>query len=380
MKPLPRSDCAFHSNPALLFLPVQKRSVLLATFVLVFLNLLAAVVYLTRAPKQARPANPELTEPRRAVETLSDARKLYFTPAAKTELQARRADLLPAEADERAFTRAAQDPALFRQLDRRIHFDAALLCGDPAAYRPLLRHLIESPDWVLTRLDSATLVFRRAPAAAWDESALAGEAEKFTGADRAAFYTVAAGKLLAIGRPGPAKECLDKALALDRKSPGAWTQLAVYNGQIGRWTDALANVQEALSLDENFPPALAARAEILFGAKRFSEALESSRRLMEETPNDPAALFLHAKIAHEARNFTQEAEALKRLIALAEKQQQPAAGYRIFLGQAYAHEGSAQPALEQFEKAAASDDLTPEQREFVRDCVARIKDRAGVKQ
>jgi Tfp pilus assembly protein PilF len=306
---------------------------------------------------------------------LRDAKALFFTPAAKAELQARRPDLL-AGADESRFARAAQNPSLFRQLDHRDHFDAALLAGDPGAYRPLLQHLLESRDWVLTNLDSAALVFRRAPAAGWSESALGASGEKFTGADRAYFLMSVAGKLLAIGKPALAKKCLDESLELDRKSPATWTQMAVYDGQVGRWADALTDVQKALSLDRDFTPALATKAEILFGAKRFRDALEVSSRLIEKTSTDPAALFLHAKIAHEAHDFAQEIVAMQSLVALAEKHGEPTSGYRIFLGQAYAHEGRAQLALDEFSKAIAAGDLSPEQLTFVQDSIARIKARS----
>lgn len=320
--------------------------------------------------------NSELTEPRWAVAAVR-AKTLFFTPAANAELRAHKPELAIG-ADARAFARAMQNPTLFRQLDHQRHFDAVLLCGDPSAYRPLLQHLLETRDWVLAYLDHTSLIFQRPPATAWDKQSVAAMKEKFTGSARAIFLTEIAGKLLAVGKSTPSKTCLDEALSLDKTLSETWTQLALYDGQINHWADALAHVDKALALNHNNAFALATKAQILFGARRFSEALTFSNQALEQHPDDPATLFFHAKIAHEAHAFYQEIDALKKLIAMAEKDQQPVSGYYIYLGQAYAADSQAQPAVEQFEKAAAAGDLTPEQRDFVQECITRIKSRAAL--
>lgn len=357
---------------------MHKRSVLLAAAVLVFLNLAVGAVFLFHAPKRPQPLSASLAMPQRALEKLRDARAVYFTPAAQAALRAQRPDLLAA-AEEREFARAAQDTARFRQLDRRAHFDAALLCGDPASFRPLLTHLLDSRDWVLTDLDAAALVFRRAPAAPWSGGIAMEETQKWTAAERAWWSAAVAGKLLAIGKTGQAKSLLDEALKLDRDAPGTWTQLALCDVKMGRWPEAMAAADEALSRDENFAPALAAKAEILFGARRFAEAGEISRRLLEVSSNDPSALFLDAKIAHESHDFARETAALRRLVALADKLGEPAGGYRIFLGQALARAGQGAEALEIFRRAAEADELSPGQQAFIQECVARITAHAAAR-
>jgi tetratricopeptide (TPR) repeat protein len=357
---------------------VQNLRVLIATLCLVFLNLSVAAYFLMRSPDEKHRAihNPELTEPRWAVAAVR-AHALFFTPAAKAELQAHKPELA-SDADARAFAQAMQNPALFRQLDHTRHFDAVLLCGDPSAYRALLQHLLETRDWVLAYLDHTSVIFQRPPATAWEEQSVAAMKEKFTGKERAIFLTQVAGKLLAVGKTTSAKTCLDEAISLDKNSPETWTQLSVYDGQINRWADALAHVDKALALDRDNAFALTTKAQILFGARRFSEALTFSNQALEQNPQDPGMLFFHAKIAHEAHAFYQEIDALKKLIAMAEKDQQPVSGYYIYLGQAYAADSQAKPAVEQFEKAAAANDLTPKQREFVQECITRIKSRAAL--
>ena len=189
------------------------------------------------------------------------------------------------------------------------------------------------------------------------------------------FLVSAANKLLALGETQRAKGFLDEAIRLAPDSADARTQLALYHAQIGQWNEALENCNRALAIDQNAIPALSAKAQILFGAKRFDEALDVSEQMVAALPGEPSALFLHAKIAHEAHAFQREIVALKSLIELAEKAGAPLSGYRIYLAQAYAASSQAQPSLEQFEKAAASGELTPEQRTFVDESIRRIKSR-----
>lgn len=362
-----------------------QKTVLYATIGLVALNLIVGALLTFKAPTETR--SPELSSLREAIDTLPGSARLYFTPNARAGLEqhatgaplaaAPYGTAAAAETVDREFARAAQEPDFFRKLDRKHHFDAVLLAGDPGGYRPLLRHLIESRDWVFTHLDHTSIVFRRPPAELWREETIDEKKARFEKAgDRAQFLAQAASRLLAAGRTGTAKRCLEEALSLDRKSPDVWTQLALHSATTGRWQEALVHANEALALDGDHPPALSAKAQVLYGLGRFDDALPVAEKVVAAFPHDPGMLFLHAKIAHEAHAYFREIESLRRLIALAEKQGQPASGYRIYLAQAHAAAGEARPALEEFEKAAATGDLSPEQRQFVQESIERIRSRA----
>ena len=147
----------------------------------------------------------------------------------------------------------------------------------------------------------------------------------------------------------------------------------------GEWTPALTNVDRALALDADFLPALATKTQILYSTKKFSAAYELSRRLIAAYPNDPGLLFYHAKICHEAHAFADEIRTLTRLIERAEAEARPASGYRLYLAQAYAKEGKAQPAIEEFNRVLADADLPKEQRSFAEATLAQVKERAGVR-
>lgn len=352
---------------------MNKSNVILVTFVLVAVNLVIGLSFLMKKGRSA--AAVAVANPQRLLEAVQ-ARPLYYTRAAQEELRAHRPELLNA-AEEGNYFAAAQNPALFRQLDRRLRFATLLLAGDPGPHRPLLRHLIETRDWTVTFIDQAQIVFQRSPAAAWQPEQLAAMKAELQGESRAVFLIGVANKLLALGKTKEAKTQLDEALAITPQSPDGLTQLALYHAQIGQWLEALTTCDRALAVQRSFPAALAAKAQILFGAKRFNDALDVSERAVDTNPRDPAVLFLDAKIAHEAHAFTREIRSLEKLIAVAESEGQPASGYYIYLAQAYAADSQALPAIEQFEKAAAAGDLSAEQRKFVEESIARIKSRTG---
>jgi tetratricopeptide (TPR) repeat protein len=345
---------------------------------------LAVAVFLLPACKHKSPLNLNISTPVIAVETL-DAQSPYFTESARAFIATKKPQWISAhetDGERRALLRAEQDPELWRQLDRSHHFDAVLLCGDPGEYRLLLNHLIDTKDWTLTYLDHTSMVFRRAPAKKWSLDDLRAVQQKFAdypASDRAVFHTQAGAKLLAIGQPSLGKQQLDEALGLDNDWPETWTQLALYESNRGKWNEALSNAGHALKLDPANNHALATKAQILYSSRRFSEALEISNRLVGHAPDNPNTLFFHAKIAHEAHAFEQEIATLKHLVEIVEEQRnEPAAGFRIYLAQAYAKNGQGAQALDQFEKALAEGGLSSQQLDYIKDSMQRIKSRTAL--
>ena len=357
-----------------------SRRLLLSSGVIA-LALAAAIVALRPWKKTA----PQAATPELAIKALA-AKSLYYNGAARPWLVQWRPDLLTDEdRDEkservRGLVQAVENPKLFRQLDRKWHFDALLLVGDPSQYRPLLEHLLEAKDWTLSYLDHTSMVYRHGTFPAWQPTALEALAPGFPEArERAAFYAQAAVRLLAIRRGAEAKACLDKAQALDDGRPEIWNGLAIFRMNRGEWTPALTHANRALALDADFLPALATKTQILFSTKKFSEAYELSRRLVAAYPDDPGLLFYHAKICHEAHALADEIRTLKRLIERAEAEARPASGYRLYLAQAYAKDGKAQPAIDEFNRVLADAGLTEEQRSYAEETLAQVKERAGLK-
>jgi Tfp pilus assembly protein PilF len=348
--------------------------------------LVAAAILLTRHHPHRISTNPNVTEPVFAVEALQkwDPKSLFFTISARNYLAANKPAWISAhdsQQDLQGFSRAGQDPSYWRRLDHEYHFDAVLLCGDPEEYHNLLEHLIVTKDWTLVYLDQTSMIFRRAPAKAWaveDFHALQQRVASYPAIDRVYYLTQSASKLLAIGLTGLAKQQLDESLRLDKDYPETWRQLALYQMQSGNAGEAEKNIDHALKLDKNNLPALATKAQIFYSTRRFGEALQISEQVVNEMPDDPGALFFHAKIAHEAHAYSQEITTLQHLIEVVLAQHQSVAGFRIYLAQAYARDGQAQPSLDEFQKALDEGGLSDEQVKFIKDTMKSIKDQTSL--
>ena len=337
-------------------------------------NLVFGILMLVKSAHQA--VDPKLEHEQLALAQIQDVHSLFYAPGSHADLQAARPDLI-AGANERAFAQAVQAPAVFRSLDHQKQFDAVLLSGDPTTYKPLLHHLADSRDFVLAWLDNSDLLFRRAGARGWTEPDLDAAAAQFQGENRSRFMAGAATRLIAIGQLGIARRALDDAGPHGQDLPQYWTALALYDGEITQWVDALQALGHALKLQPDYTPALTTKAEILFGARQFDDALAISEQVIGQHPDDPSMLFFHATIAHHAHAYDQEIAALKHLVEMAGAQGESTTGYRIYLGQAYAESGDAMRSLVQFQQAIESPDISPQQRDFAQDCIGKIRQKTA---
>jgi len=338
------------------------------------LTLVFGIVVLVRGHHP--PEDPRLAHESLSIARIADVHHLFFTPFSHADLQAARPDLT-GTANERLFAQAVQNPELFGEMDHQRQFEALLLAGDPTTYQPLLKHLANTKDFVLAWLDNSALIFRRIGAHAWTESDLTATAGQFQGENQARFLAGASRRLIAIGQLQMAGRALDQAQPHGARLPEYWTALALYDGKINHWKEALDSADRALSLQADFTPALTTKAQILWGSKRFDEALAISDQVVATYPDDPSMLFLHAQISHDARAFDREIAALKHLIEMADAQGISTTGYRVYLGQAYAETGEAVPSLIEFKKVVGAPDASPEQRTFAQDCIDKIGDRTG---
>ncbi len=329
--------------------------------------------------------DPLVSTPKLAVETLS-GHSLYYNGPARLWIAAQKPELLTAEDKQdgservRAFAQAVQSPNLFRQLDRQNRFDTLFLVGDPSTYRPLLDHLLDTPDWTLTYLDHTSLIFRRNGSDSWADAKLQVLRKKFAEAptrDQAKVLAGVAVKLIAVRKRELGKKLADEATELDAGLPDGWSALARYHLERGEWNPAIADADRALEIDDDYLHALASKAQALYATKHFSDAYRVSKKLIEKLPDDPGVLFYFAKICHEAHAFEEEIKALQKLISLAEQCQRPTSEYRIYLGQAFARTGKAPEALEQYGKALADPDLPQDQQTEVRKTMEQIRAKVG---
>lgn len=339
----------------------------------------AAILSLSAcAPK---PLSPELSTPVLAVKQgLGEtAGKIYFTPEALSAL--------PGSAEENArlaamYRATLHNPKAWRALYRQERFDTVLLTGDPAAFRPLLEHLRESADWVLTYVDATSMIFRRtAGATPWTLAALDPLRATFAALpqrEQLLFRVQTIHRLAALHRLEDAKALLDETLKLDPDFPPALTELASWHAMQAQWEPALAAATRAVKSDKNYLPAVEAEANALFAHGRFQEALARTRRLVREQPENGASLYLHAKVTHAARAFQEEIEVLQKIIAMAEAERMPTGTWRVYLGQAYGATGDGVASIAQFELALKDQSLSEAERKFATRAIERIKGREPI--
>jgi tetratricopeptide (TPR) repeat protein len=171
---------------------------------------------------------------------------------------------------------------------------------------------------------------------------------------------------------------LEKAAALDQKTPDLWSGWAAYHMQRGEYAEAFQDAERALAIDKKHLPALSTKTHLLYATKQFPEAYELSQKLLERVPDDPNLLFYHAKIAHEVHAYKAEIEALEKIIAQATAAGRPLSGYQMYLGQAYMAKGDAVRAVEVFTKVLQDPELPSDQADFARESIARIRKKTGI--
>jgi tetratricopeptide (TPR) repeat protein len=309
-------------------------------------------------------------------------RQLMVVGAASVEVAARHPSWFPpsdkfgGKSALRMYAIAAQDFALFRQMHRQIGFDAVWISGDTGTSGPLFEGLVADAGWTPRYVDHQGVIFRGV-AVANDLPLEVGPAVdiRLIGKDLARVKAAVAVNLSALRRKDEARRVMGEA----REAFGGAVDVLVAEARLeldeGRWDAASASASRALSKSRNYIPALVVKARALYSSGRFAEAFGYSRKLVERAGGDPLILFNHAKIAHELRVFGEEIDTLKSLIEVVERDGGWSAGYRIYLGQAYAAIGDGDLALREFSVAAQDSRLSPDQKAFVQEALEKLRPR-----
>ena len=319
----------------------------------------------------------EIAQPTLTREALPGDGPVYINP--RGTALARFSGPLPQRAAGGETARLAREPRLWRAQDRAERYRAVWLLGDKADYAPLARHLGESPDWRLAAVDATGLLFlrekRREPFATEPAQQLARSL--IGGANRSRFLSGAALGCLAAQSFPEADELSRGAVRRSDLSSDTAATRALVLVSLGRVEDALRESLRATRLAPDSAEAWEARAETLLHAGRADEAYAAAQRAAELEPGDEGALWLAARAANAARAFQSESEILERLIALTAGRGGDAGFYELYLGQSYARQGLARPALRALEKASAAPGLTEEQRAELREEISRVRENAG---
>jgi hypothetical protein len=286
---------------------------------------------------------------------------------------------LPPRASEGETLRLAREPKLWRAQDRQARYGAVWLLGEKSDYAPLARHLGESPDWRLAAIDATGLLFVRGRSTGEFATEPAQQmARGFVGAaNRSRFLAGAALACLAAQSLPEAGELSRTSVRKSDLASASAAARALVLLSLGQIDDALEQSARAIVLTSASSPAWQARAETLLHAGRADDAYAAAQRAAELAPGDEGALWLAARAANAANAFQSEAEILERLVALTEGRGADTGFYQLYLGQSYAKQGLARPALRALEKAAAAPGLSEEQRSELQEEIARVRESAG---
>jgi len=318
-------------------------------------------------------------EPSLTRDALPQNARVYINPDGLA--MARFSGPLPERSPAGETARLGREPQLWRAQDRQVRYDAVWLLGDKADYAPLARHLGGSVDWRLAAVDAAGLLFVRARHEAEFRTEPAQQmARGMVGAaNRTRFLAEAALACLAAQALPEAGELSRSATRKSDLSSSAATTRALVLNSLGQVKEALAESERALALAPRSSEAWQARAESFLLVRLNNEAYAAGQRAAELAPGDATALWLAARAANAAHAYQSEAEILEHLVALTGGRGGDAGFYNLYLGQSYAKQGLARPALRALDRAEAAPGLTDEQRQELEKQIAEIRSSPGAR-
>lgn len=271
--------------------------------------------------------------------------------------------------------RLAREPSLWRAHDRQARYGAVWLLGDKSDYAPLARHLGESPDWRLEAVDATGLLFVRANSSPEfaTESAAQFARQQGAAANRGNFMAAAGLSCLAAGAIPEASELTKLAARQAPESANAAAARTAALVAAGDLRGALTASENAIELGPASSAAWQARSEALLRSGQVDEASAAALRAAELSPADAGVLWLAARAANASRAFQLESEILENLVAQTRGRGGDIGFYALYLGQSYARQGLARPALHALQEAAKTPGLTPKQQEDLRSQIEEIQ-------
>jgi tetratricopeptide (TPR) repeat protein len=269
--------------------------------------------------------------------------------------------------------RLATEPARWREAFRETRWNALLLSGAVSEYRPLLEHLMNSPDFHLAAVTNHGFLFRYGvdlPTRSLDESFRLD-----TDHTTALYLAQISTYYDAIRRTAEARASIERALELAPDDPIVLSHAATFAAAHKRWQEAIDYSKEALARDDRLLQAKLVQALALLETGEPTKAEELLDQVLLQSPDDPYSLFLSARVRRSLRDYAKEAESLERIIAIARKAGLSTANYQIYLGQAYARQSLADAALQNYRAALKSGQLDARQVEEVQDAINSLETR-----
>jgi tetratricopeptide (TPR) repeat protein len=324
------------------------------------------------------PPDPRIQAPIDLIKEAKDrgAKKIFANPRAQPGLREKDVALAPVNPDD---ANAVQSGRAWRRLDRKVRFDAVLLAGPAGEYLPLLQHLATSPDFRLVRADNWGVLFVRELAAPYQPPSPDAAAKNLDSpVDRGIYLGQTALTLDAIGQTAAARKFSAAALEAAPNEAGVHVAAAALALSQKDYARAIQESEQAAKLHPHDLGALEIAARTFAAAGATDQAFAVAQELKSHAPADDVnVLFLHARFANAAHAYGAEQESLEQLIRVAEKQKLPTSDYRVYLGQCYAKQGLARPALQQLELASKDPNLSAKQKADLATALETVRARAG---
>lgn len=283
--------------------------------------------------------------------------------------------LFPQTRLETSAKEAGCSPSIWRESERKQRYEIAIFSGAAQECRPLIEHLLESSDWQLRLVTPYATVFVRRGATnppIWLSEKKAEE--RYLSSKDLAFYFSRVGTRLAdLHQYGEARRFFLRAIDLRPESADIQSLYASFLAGRSQWAEAVEHAEIALKKNPEYVPALQVLVQAELAVLGKERGWGYAKRLRAVCGEDPFSVYLYARAANVVGAFGEEERALNELVELAEKHSQPTGAYRLLLGQAYAKQGFAEPALRSIQKALESQELTVEQTLSARNLLDTIR-------
>jgi len=321
---------------------------------------------------QNRVKNPQLLAPIALVEKATEhSRRIFVNPSALISVAAVGPTLIDSTSSPVELAILVQSPTKWRAEHRKNPFSAVLLAGNLTEAKPLIRHLLDSPDWHLACVDNQGILFL--PGKQPDQ--LESEIPLFKSPqERATYLSQYAICLDAAGQKNAANERMDEALEISENDFPILVRAASLAAFQGRWERARLL---AVKADRARPGSFEAEyllAWSLLETRAFGKAFDLTSRLARSHPQDPTILMLHARASRASKDFTTETATLEQLLHLARNDPASTSRIHLFLGQSWAQRGFPDQAMAHY-KLALDGDLNPAETRDIREAMKTIEEK-----
>jgi tetratricopeptide (TPR) repeat protein len=297
------------------------------------------------------------------------SQRVFINPSALPAVAAWAPELVDRELAPKMRSRLVQAPVQWREEDHTRPFSAVLLSGRLPEAKPLIQHLLDSPDWHLAAVDNQGMLFFRGNEPDRSEAEVPAFASP---KDRALYLAQYALCLDAAGLKTRATQSIDQAMDLAGNDFEILIRAASLAASRSRWEQSRKLATKAREKRPGNFEADYLLAWSFLETRAFDKAFEMTSRLAGSYPNDFSVLLLHARACHASKNFSAETAVLEQLLQLAGDDKIASTRIHIYLGQSWTQRGFPDQALTHYKLALEGNPAPAESRD-IREAIQTIE-------